>query len=479
MTRLRTRLALAPPQPPEPVPSSVDVALHGLSRSANKGRLWFSLAAVGLLARGRTRRAAIRGAGSLAAASLVVNAAAKPLFRRHRPDLELTPLVRRLTRQPWTASFPSGHAASAAAFTCGAALEHRAAGLAVAPIAGAVAYSRIHVGVHHVSDVLAGAALGAGVALATQRWWPVQRPGPVSCRTTSAAPALQGGKGMIVIVNPKAGGNGDGGDRVRGLLGDAEVIELTPELDIEAELDRRAAHVRALGVAGGDGTAASLAPTAIKRDLPMAVFPGGTMNHFARDIGVESFDDAACAIRAGQAVAVDVATAGGVTFLNTSSLGAYPEIVRRRDALAKRFGKWPAMVFATCQVLRRQQPLPLTIDGNSVDVWSVFVGNGQYAQRGPAPVRRKRLDDGLLDVQYLRVGTLSRTRAVFAVLAGVTEHSRSHRSLLTTTLRVESRAGEVEIARDGEPGESCSAFEFDKQSENLVIYRPLDGVRHG
>ncbi|WP_037664717.1 phosphatase PAP2 family protein, partial [Streptomyces aurantiacus] len=85
-----------------------------------------------------------------------------------RPGLETVPLVRRLKRQPVTTSFPSGHSASAAAFAAGVALESPRLGAAVAPLAGAVALSRVYTGVHFPSDVLAGAALGAGAALAVR-----------------------------------------------------------------------------------------------------------------------------------------------------------------------------------------------------------------------------------------------------------------------------------------------------------------------
>lgn len=474
MSRLRTRLSstrVSLQLPAEDAPRPIDVTLRALSRSANKGRLWLGLAAVGaIVSSGRTRRAAIRGAGSLSATSLIVNGAVKPLFRRQRPDIELTPLVRRLTRQPWTTSFPSGHAASAAAFTCGVALESPIAAVAIAPIAGAVAYSRVHVGVHFVSDVLAGAALGAGVAVMLGRWWPASDTPPLAIRS-ARAPALPRGRGLLVFVNPAAGNGDSAVDRVGDLLSAAEIVELTSDLDVDAELERRSRWVRALGVAGGDGTMSSFTRTALRHGLPVALFPTGTMNHFARDVGIGSLDDAAHAVESGRAVAVDVACAGGVPFVNTASLGAYPEIVRRRDLLTSRLGKWPAMVVASARVLRRQRPLRLTIDGEAVDLWSLFVGNGRYTTRGPFPVSRPALDEGWLDIRYLGVGFLSRTKAVLAAVTGSDEHTGYNRRL-ATTLRVASPDGAVGIARDGESGEVSESFEFTSLEQPMVVYRP-------
>lgn len=463
------RTPLRPP-PADHAPHPVDVTLRALSRSANKGKLWLALAAVGVVATsGRIRRAAVRGAGSLSVTSLIVNGAVKPLFRRQRPDIELTPLVRRLSRQPWTTSFPSGHAASAAAFTCGVALESPAVALSIAPVAGAVAYSRVHVGVHHASDVLAGAAIGAGVALTLQRWWPVRAIAP-STMVHGAAPELPGGRGLLVFVNPNAGRASRADELVGDLLGAAEIVELTDDLDMDAELDRRAGRIKAVGITGGDGSLNSLVPIALRHGLPVAVFPAGTMNHFARDVGIDSFRDTAGAVEAGQAIAVDVGVAGGVPFLNTASLGAYPEMVRRRDELVRRLGKWPAMVIATVQVLRRQRPLRLTVDGVDVDLWSLFVGNGRYTTRGPFPAPRSRIDDGLLDVQWLAVGVLSRTKAVLAALTGVGEHTGYHR-WAATSVHVKSRDGAIAIARDGERAEAMEALDFGKLERRLLIYR--------
>ncbi|GHH85552.1 hypothetical protein GCM10018793_54000 [Streptomyces sulfonofaciens] len=153
-----------------------DRVLPRLSRAANHGVLWFAVAG-GLAACGTpgARRAAAHGVASLALASATINTFAKRSVRRPRPLLDAVPLVRRLKRQPVTTSFPSGHAASAAAFATGVVLESPRWGVAVVPLAGAVALSRIYTGVHYPSDVLVGAALGAGAAFAVRGGMAVRR----------------------------------------------------------------------------------------------------------------------------------------------------------------------------------------------------------------------------------------------------------------------------------------------------------------
>lgn len=133
-----------------------------LSRIADHGTLWLATAAV-LLVVG-DRRAGVRGALSLGAASLVANAVGKNLVGGARPLLDDVPLARQLRHQPRSKSWPSGHTASAVAFATGVALESPRTGLLIAPLAAAVSFSRLKVGVHWASDVVGGALLGAGIA---------------------------------------------------------------------------------------------------------------------------------------------------------------------------------------------------------------------------------------------------------------------------------------------------------------------------
>lgn len=141
----------------------LDLALARLSRAADRGRLWFAIA--GVLALVGQRRAALRGPGSLLAASILANLVGKRLFGGPRPLLSGVPVGRRLAKYPTSASFPSGHSASAAGFAVGVAIESPAAAIVVVPLAAAVAYSRVHVSAHWLSDVVGGAALGAAVAV--------------------------------------------------------------------------------------------------------------------------------------------------------------------------------------------------------------------------------------------------------------------------------------------------------------------------
>jgi undecaprenyl-diphosphatase len=406
--------------------------------------------------------------------SALVNLVLKRFFGRVRPDMaNLRDGDHRLRRSPVTLSFPSGHSASAAAFVTGVALESTAAGAAIAPLAAGVGYSRVHVGVHYPGDVLAGLAVGAGVAAASQHWWRVRPTEPARVRDASDAPALAEGEGLVIAVNPRSGPDDyDPAADIQELLPRAEVLTMTEDAGVHELLGEaaRSGRAKALGVAGGDGSVAAAAAIALDHGLPLAVVPAGTLNHFARDVGLETPQDAVDAVLAGQAVQVDVADVNGTPFLNTSSIGSYPEMVRRRDRLSGRMGKWLALTFAAAQVLRTGSPVSLVVNGQPLQAWILFVGNCRYTPRGLSPAWRPRLEDGLLDVQYLRADLrFGRTRAVLATLLGVSEHSRSYGHLEAEEVRVVSRSGAQQVAYDGEMGEKAAEFVFTKR-RTLTVY---------
>ena len=212
--------------------------MKGLTTAANHSVLWFAVAGALALRRGATRKAAARGLLAVALASGSANAVCKPLLPRRRPAASELPAYQTLPSPPTSSSFPSGHAASAAAFATAVGLESPKVGLVIAPVAAAVAYSRVHVGVHWASDVAAGAALGAGVALLTRRWWPVRRTDEARARPVDSAPALPDGDGLLMLVNQFSGDpNYDPLGDVARVLPRAEILTVQQGRSIEAQLE--------------------------------------------------------------------------------------------------------------------------------------------------------------------------------------------------------------------------------------------------
>jgi membrane-associated phospholipid phosphatase len=144
----------------------LDGAFRRLSTAANHSRVWLAIAAaIAVFGGARGRRTAFEGVLAIGATSATVNLGIKPVARRSRPARsEPDAFAGRHVAMPTSTSFPSGHAASAFAFAY--AVSRGLPGLAV-PIgllAGAVAVSRVHTGVHYPSDVVVGSVLGAATA---------------------------------------------------------------------------------------------------------------------------------------------------------------------------------------------------------------------------------------------------------------------------------------------------------------------------
>ncbi len=141
---------------------TLDHGLARISRAANRSVIWFGVAAGMSVLGERPRRAARVGLTALGVTSAVVNVAIKPVFRRRRPLRQGT-VRTHVVPMPESHSYPSGHAASAFAFSTAVGASVPQLDTALRLLATTVAYSRVHTGVHFPGDVIAGAAIGAGV----------------------------------------------------------------------------------------------------------------------------------------------------------------------------------------------------------------------------------------------------------------------------------------------------------------------------
>ncbi|MFC6012980.1 bifunctional phosphatase PAP2/diacylglycerol kinase family protein [Nocardia lasii] len=453
--------------------TSIDRGMLRLTRSANTGGLWLAVAAALAVRPGPPRRAALRGVIALGGSSFLVNLVLKTLIPRRRPPAELMPLGRRLVAAPVSSSFPSGHSANAAAFATAVALESPRTALAVAPVAAAVAYSRIHTGAHWPSDVLVGAGVGTAVALTTRRWWPIRESDEADAHAVHDAPVLADGKGLLLLVNPRSGDSSyDPTDDIAAALPAATLVHTEPGRDavelLQEAVDDAETPILAVGAAGGDGTIAAAAAVAIRNDLPLVVIPAGTLNHFARDLGVYDLREVVDATGTGEAVEVDIAAVEFETpegprthhLINTASIGAYPELVRLREQWEDRWGKWPAFAAALVVTLRRAEPIHIRIDDRWHAMWFLFIGNGPYHPHGAVPAFRSRLDEGLLDVRWLRADVrFSRTRAVIALMLAAIGHSRVYGERQMHELTVTSKAP-VAVAADGEVVGTATTLRF-------------------
>jgi diacylglycerol kinase family enzyme/membrane-associated phospholipid phosphatase len=465
-----------------------DVLFRRLSAAANHGKLWFAVAGGLALLPGKPRRAALHGVIAQGVASAVTNLVFKTLLPRTRPLPEHLPVFRFVHPQPTSSSMPSGHSASAAAFAVGAGLVHPAIGAAVAPLAAGVAYSRVHTGAHWPSDVLFGSAIGVGAAMITRKWWPVRPPFPEVSRTPAQAAELPGGKGLSIAVNTLGGSYApETMKALQDVFPLAYVQEISERGDVAAEIKAVASRpgVTGLGVWGGDGTVGTAAAVAVELSLPLLVLPGGTLNHFARDAGIASLEDAVKAASTGSVARADVGhvlvergLAGSPEkleriMLNTASIGLYPNLVRRREQLQPALGKPLAGVAAMFRTFAAGTPTTMVVDGVRHKLWILYLGRGRYYPRDHAPLVRPVMDDGVLDLRMITADeSLARLRLLWSVLTGTVATSRITHLSESTKVTVEAAGSPMALAVDGEAMTGVRRVEFSVLPGALTYYSP-------
>jgi len=217
-------------------------------------------------------------------------------------------------------------------------------------------------------------------------------------------------------------------------------------------------HCSMVVAGGGDGTLNAVASHLVNAPAALGVLPLGTLNHFAKDLGLPLQPEQALRVIAtGQARAIDVGEVNGHYFLNNSSLGLYPDIVRDRERQQTRLGrgKWTAFFWALWGALRRYpfMTVRLTVHGDVFLQRSpfVFVGNNKYQMEGFQIGQRASLDQGQLSVYVAhRAGRLRLLQMGLRALAGRLRPGRDFRVLEAPELGVDTPHRRLRVATDGE-----------------------------
>jgi diacylglycerol kinase family enzyme len=211
-----------------------------------------------------------------------------------------------------------------------------------------------------------------------------------------------------------------------------------------------------IAAGGGDGTVSSVASVLVGSQAALGVLPLGTLNHFARDLGVPlDLQSAVSLICSGATKIVDVGWMNGHTFLNNSSLGLYPDQVRLRLRWCDRIGKWPALVVASIAVLARFRYLRITAELNGKRIARrcpmVLISNNEYKFEPGNLTERERLDKGVLGVYLLRdEGRTGLIRIALHSLVFNLEQATSFESDKAAEAIITMRRRRIRVALDGE-----------------------------
>jgi diacylglycerol kinase family enzyme len=272
-------------------------------------------------------------------------------------------------------------------------------------------------------------------------------------------------KRAVVIINCSAG-NGHDEELARTLRARFRGAGLDPAITMAksgAEMIETARTALDDGAelvvaGGGDGTINAVATVMAGSGVPFGVLPLGTLNHFAKDLGIPlGLDEAVRVLAGGRTRAVDVCEVNQRIFLNNSGLGLYPDIVHDREKQQHRLGrgKWPAAFWATLAALKRYPFLSirLVVDGERLARRTpfVFIGNNEYTMAGLAIGARRRLDAGKLSLYVAqRPGRLGLLRFALRALLGKLAQERDFDVVLADEMDIETRHKHLRVATDGE-----------------------------
>lgn len=231
---------------------------------------------------------------------------------------------------------------------------------------------------------------------------------------------------------------------------------------------------------GGDGTLSAVAGALAGTKTKLGILPLGTLNHFARDLGVPlDIDEAARLIASGKARSVDVAEVNGRIFVNNSAVGLYPLMVLDREAQESRLGrsKRLAMLIASARALLRfsSERLTLTVNDEktSIETPLLFVGNNAYRLEMPGAGTRERLDRGQLFVLVLRRNSrLGFCLASLRALAGRQRQDDVVRIEDVVALRVDSPRARLAISLDGETAHFETPLNYRLRAGALKVIAP-------
>jgi len=287
-----------------------------------------------------------------------------------------------------------------------------------------------------------------------------------------------------ILINRGGGSVGDT-SAIRTALDGAGVqgdIRLLDGHEIPDAAKAAVTHGAELVVAGGgDGTISCVAGALAGTGAKLGILPLGTLNHFARDLGLPlDLAEAAQVIANGTPRAVDIAEVNGRLFVNNSAIGLYPLMILDRDSQQRRLGrsKRLAMIVASFRTLVRFHHRRLTLTVNDeragrIDTPLLFVGNNDYRVDIGAPGRRESLDDGELCVFVLRKKTAR--GLIGATIRALLDRSRDDDMVRiegVERLRVASKRSHLAVSLDGETAIMDTPLDYRIRPKALQVLAP-------
>ncbi len=266
---------------------------------------------------------------------------------------------------------------------------------------------------------------------------------------------------------------------------DFTLEEVDPEKLVDHFRDAVAKRVPRILVAGGDGTIAAAAAAAARSETELAVLPGGTLNHFAKDNGIPTDLGQAAIAASGSTIAkVDLGYLGDRVFLNTSSIGLYIKFVSIRERLEQKIGYRFASMLAALRIFSdlRMMAVKLEVDGKQRIYRTplVFIGVGERELQ--LPTLGSRVQNGKRGLHVMVVQGRRPARlfaiALAAVAKGTKDVSRTPHfdSFIVDKCTIDLRTQSAVVSLDGELHRMEPPLEYriEREALSLVVAPPKE-----
>lgn len=278
---------------------------------------------------------------------------------------------------------------------------------------------------------------------------------------------------IVLIYNPKSG-SALGTKELRKKCKAAgltikKMIPMKP--GFERKLEKYIENKEIIAVVGGDGTLSAVAGVVAGTEATFAPLPGGTLNHFTKDLSIpQDIDDALARLKRAKPRRIDTAVVNEKVFINNSSLGLYPASLRSREELKGNIGKWPAAIASSFKALFRFKTYIITIDDTTFKTPFIFVGNNKYELHPGEGVVRTRLNQGQLTVFIAKTQSrLTLLKIVLFALVGKVHGLPEFEILYPEKIVIDTKRPTLHVSHDGEVSKMTSPIEFEIKKKTLKV----------
>lgn len=262
-------------------------------------------------------------------------------------------------------------------------------------------------------------------------------------------------KDIYLVYNPASGSAlGTSELYARCAAAGLNVVKLIP---ISSRIDRALrtpiAKKAVIAVIGGDGTVSAVARHVARTRAILAPLPGGTFNHFTKDLGIpQDIDEALRRLASARIRSVDWVATNKLGFHNQAAIGLYPTSLETRRRLEDRLGKWVAFAVGIWRALFAMHVYRLRIDGREMRTPFVFIGCSSYAFNEFGIPRRLKLDAGVMTVFYVRATRRRELMALFgrALVGRLHSADNFEKMTITGSFTIESTRRSLTLSHDGE-----------------------------